>query len=56
MEPDFFGPLLGFGLLVLIVWAAVVVGLVVLYFWIVYTVVWRAVRRGMKEFHYPKGQ
>ena len=26
----------------------------VLVFWIMYSVIWRAVRRGLREFHYPQ--
>ena len=40
----------GFGL-VLVVYLAVLAGAVVLDIWLTYTIVWRAVRRGMREFY-----
>ena len=48
------GELLGLGIFGILISAVVVVSAVALGFWLLYTVIWRAVRRGMREFHYPK--
>lgn len=48
--PDF-GPFAAFGLIGFIVWLVFTVGIIVLSVWIGYTVIWRAVRRGMREFY-----
>jgi len=46
--------LLGFGALGILFGAIAYIVVVAVSFWLLYTVVWRAVRRGMREFHYPK--
>lgn len=43
----------GFGLLALLVYLLFLVGAAALGMWIFYTVMWRAVRRGLREFHRP---
>ena len=43
----------GIGIAFLLVYLVVSAGVVVLGFWITYTVIWRAVRRGLREFHHP---
>lgn len=48
--PDF-GPLAAFGILGVILWLVFTAGAIALGIWITYTVVWRAVRRGLREFY-----
>jgi len=48
------GELLGLGVFGILLSAVVYASAVALGFWLLYTVIWRAVRRGMREFHYPK--
>ena len=49
-----YGPdvLLGPGIAIIFVFL-LYAGLVAVGFWILYTVIWRAVRRGLREFHHP---
>lgn len=53
METDFSG-LFGFGIVAVVFFVVLYAGLIALMFWLTYTVIWRAVRRGLREFHYPK--
>lgn len=53
MDTDFSG-LFGFGIVAFFFGLVLYAGLVVLMFWLTYTVIWRAVRRGLREFHYPQ--
>ena len=46
--------LFGAGLIGILFFAVAYIALVALGVWLLYTVIWRAVRRGMREFHYPK--
>ena len=46
----------GFGLVALIVYLVITVGIIALSIWITYTIIWRAVRRGLKEYYQPSGQ
>lgn len=55
LEPLFyeFGPLAGvWAVILFFVW--LIVSALVIWFalWIQYTIIWKAVRRGMREFHY----
>ncbi len=50
--PDVFGAMAGFGIVLAIVWFVSTVLLILLAIWIQYTIMWKAVRRGMREFHY----
>lgn len=50
--PFDFGALAGFGILFFVIWLVVTVLIVLLAIWIQYSIIWRAVRRGMREFHY----
>ncbi len=50
--PDNFAALAGLGIVFVIIYLVVTALLIVLAIWIQYTIVWRAVRRGMREFHY----
>ncbi|MBN9152175.1 MAG: hypothetical protein J0H56_12265 [Micrococcales bacterium] len=50
--PNYFGMLAGFGILAFVIWLVVTALIVWLAIWIQYTIVWKAVRRGMREFHY----
>ncbi len=50
--PFDFGLLAGFGIVFFLIWLVVTALIVLLAIWIQYTIVWRAVRRGMREFHY----
>lgn len=52
MDTDYSG-LAGFGIVAIIFFFIVYAGLLVLMFWLLYTVIWRAVRRGLREFHHP---
>lgn len=51
-SPDIFGAMAGLGTLFFFVWLVFTVVIVILAIWIQYTIVWKAVRRGMREFHY----
>lgn len=50
----------GGGIVFFVVLLAIIVGVVALEIWVVYTIIWRAVRRGMREYHHgstpPNGQ
>ncbi len=46
--------LLGLGLISILFLVVAYIAVVAIGFWLLYTVIWRAVRRGMREFHYPK--
>ena len=50
--PNYFGMLASFGILAFVIWLVVTALIVWLAIWIQYTIVWKAVRRGMREFHY----
>ena len=50
--PNYFGMFAGLGILAFFIWLVVTALLVWLALWIQYTIVWKAVRRGMREFHY----
>lgn len=52
MDTDYSG-LAGFGIVAIIFFFIVYAGLLVLMFWLLDTVIWRAVRRGLREFHHP---
>lgn len=43
----------GFGIVAVFIAVVLYAGLIALFFWITYTIIWRAVRRGLREFHYP---
>ncbi|GEM_PF-3275064 len=45
------GSIFGLGFIALILYLLVTAGMIALGIWITYTVIWRAVRRGMREFH-----
>ena len=49
-SPDF-GPLAAFGVIGFILWLVFTAGIIALTLWISYTIIWRAVRRGMREFY-----
>lgn len=36
-----------------LVYLALMAGAIALGVWITYTIIWRAVRRGLREYHYP---
>ena len=46
----------GLGIIALLVYLAITIGLVILSVWITYTIIWRAVRRGLREFYQPGSQ
>lgn len=50
--PDF-GLLAAGGLIGLLLSVLFSAGTIALSIWIIYTIIWRAVRRGLREFHYP---
>ncbi|HWS49887.1 MAG TPA: hypothetical protein VN241_02655 [Microbacterium sp.] len=50
-DPSGFGILAGAGILAFLIWAALTIGAVVLSVWITYTIIWRAVRRGLREYY-----
>lgn len=50
--PDNFAAFAGLGIIFVIVYLVVTALLILLAIWIQYSIVWRAVRRGMREFHY----
>lgn len=47
--------LLGGGIILVIVWLLVTAAIIVLAIWITYTIIWRAVRRGMREWERDRG-
>ena len=49
-SPDF-GPFAALGILGFVLWLVFTAGIIVLSVWITYTVIWRAERRGMREFY-----
>ena len=54
--PDPAGPLAGAlvdGGVLVVLYLLLTIGLAALSLWITYTVIWRAARRGLREFHYP---
>jgi hypothetical protein len=50
--PDGFGWIAGLGVIFAVVWFVVTASMILLALWIQYTIMWRAVRRGLREFHY----
>ena len=46
-----FRPFAALGILSFVLWLVFTAGIIVLSVWITYTVIWRAVRRGMREFY-----
>lgn len=50
--PDNFGALAGLGIIFFIGYLIFMALLIALAIWVQYTIVWKAVRRGMREFHY----
>jgi hypothetical protein len=56
MSPDLgtaFASAAGVGLLLLVLAIIFVIAMAALCLWILYTVIWRAVARGLEEFHHP---
>jgi len=56
MQPDPTGPILAAltaGGTVVLLFIAIEIAVVGLTIWITYTIIWRAVPRGLREFHYP---
>jgi len=52
--PEGIWALLGGGVVALIIWLLITAGAIALSIWITYTVIWRAVRRGLYEYHNPR--
>jgi hypothetical protein len=53
------GPLaagLGAGLAFLLLYLVLMASVVAFGLWLTYTIIWRAVRRGLREYHYPSKQ
>lgn len=50
--PFDFGAMAGLGIVFFFIWLISTALIVVLAIWIQYTIMWRAFRRGMREFHY----
>jgi hypothetical protein len=46
----------GAGIFLFLLWLALSAAVIAFGLWLTYTVIWRAVRRGMREFHYPSKQ
>ena len=53
MDSSDFAGIAGLGLIALVIYVAVTAGIVALSIWITYTIIWRAVRRGLREFYQP---
>ena len=51
--PDLSGLFAG-GIVMIIISVLIYAGVVALSIWITYTIIWRAVRRGLREFHGPQ--
>lgn len=51
--PDLSGIFAG-GFVLILLSVLVYGGVIALSIWITYTIIWRAVRRGLREFHHPK--
>lgn len=61
IPPIDFGAFAGLGIIAFIVWLIFMAIVIIVSIWIQYTIIWKAVRRGMREFHYgtkhaPAGQ
>jgi hypothetical protein len=56
MDSIDYASIAGFGFIALIVYLVLTVGIVALSIWITYSIIWRAVRRGLREYHQPHGQ
>ncbi len=50
--PDL-SPFIGAGILALLLYFAVTAALVGASIWLIHTIIWRSVRRGLHEFYYP---
>jgi len=53
INPEISGIFAG-GIIAIILSVVLYAAVVALSIWIAYTIIWRAVRRGLKEFHYPQ--
>lgn len=51
-SPDF-GPLAAAGIVGFVLWLAFTAGVIAVSIWLTYTIIWRAVRRGLREFYRP---
>ncbi len=52
IPPIDFGMFAGFGIIAFFIWLIFTAIIVIISIWIQYTIIWKAVRRGMREFHY----
>ena len=53
--PDGLYALLGGGIIAFVISLLFSAGAIALSIWITYTIIWRAVRRGLREFYHPRG-
>ena len=53
-DPNLFGAFAGFGIIAVVLYLLFMAGVIALSVWLTYTIIWRAVRRGLREFHYPR--
>jgi len=56
MNNDYWGPFAAAGIIGLVISLLLSAGAIALGIWITYTIIWRAVRRGLREFHRPGQQ
>lgn len=50
--PIDFGAYAGLGIVFFIIWLVFTVVIIIVSIWIQYTIIWKAVRRGMREFYH----
>ena len=50
--PDL-APIIGASIVGIVLYLVLLAGITALSIWIFYTIIWRAVRRGLREFHNP---
>lgn len=51
MFNDYLGNYAGLGIVLLIIYLLVSLAMIGVFIWIMYSIIWRAVRRGMREFY-----
>lgn len=51
MFNDYLGNYAGLGIVLLIIYLVVSLAMIGVFIWIMYSIIWRAVRRGMREFY-----
>ena len=55
MFNDYLGNFAGLGIVLLIIYLVVSLATIGVFIWIMYSIIWRAVRRGLREFYAETG-